>query len=128
MLYGYEPREIAFGLPNEDFAVDFQQAINSLLQKEDDETGEHMTDQEHAYLSLMCHIKTNAIRLKTTDERIKIRELLRHARKGTDNYVPYTRGETVYRLRIKNNTFEPTWDGPYHIEEVVAKNNYKLRH
>ncbi|EDO14493.1 Tkp3 protein [Vanderwaltozyma polyspora DSM 70294] len=127
MLYGYAPREIALGLPSEDIAVDFQQTIRSLIQKEDDEPGENMANQEQAHLALMSHIKTKAIRLKTTDERIKIRELLKNARKDTDNYVPYTRGETVYRLRIKKNTFESTWDGPYHIEEVVAKNTYKLQ-
>ncbi|EDO19070.1 Tkp3 protein [Vanderwaltozyma polyspora DSM 70294] len=127
MLYGYSPREIAFGLPSENIEVDFQQAVKSLLQKENNETGEQITNQEQAHLSLMSHVKTNDIRLKMTDERIKIRELLKNARKDTDNYVPYTRGEIVYRLRVKKNTFEPTWDGPYHIEEVVAKNTYKLR-
>ena len=41
--------------------------------------------------------------------------------------APFTKGQWVYRIRAKARKYEPNFDGPYQVQEVLGKGAYKLR-
>lgn len=124
LIYGYSPRQIAYGLPQPPVTTDQTSLIHSLIPSDD--TFQDLPHFENVHLALFHHEELKNIRDKTQRNKTKIREALRRIRKDTENVVPYTRGEFVYRFRVKRNKQEPSWDGPYRVFEQTGKNIYKL--
>lgn len=123
LLYGYSPRQIAFGDKTRPADVDIQISLDHI---DIMDPIEDMTHKENVHLALFYHRHINEARTATYKAQDKIRDALLHTRQDTENEVPYMKGELVYRFRVKKKKHEPSWDGPYRIFEQTAKNTYKL--
>lgn len=124
MMYGYSPREIAFGKKSHKFADNIAAILRKVLI--DGTFTDHLDREENVHLAMLNHKVLRKARDTNYDNKVKIREALQRTRLNTENKVPYTKGDFVYRLRVKKNKFEPTWDGPYTVYAKVGKNTYKL--
>lgn len=125
LIYGYAPRQIAYGLPPAIRKKDFAEILQKYFIAK--EPGIQIQELENVHLAMNDQNNLEEYRNKAMQQKEKIREALRRTRQGKDAHMVYTRGELVYRWRPKKNKHEPTWDGPYHIKDVVGINTYRLQ-
>lgn len=124
LMYGYSPREIAIGIKTKQLKFDFSKELTKYTFPEEKQM--QFMELEQIHFQLYQIEKVKEARRITNDVRNEIREKIRMRRKDTDLNIPYTKGEWVYRLRTKHNKFEPTWDSPYMISEIIGPNTFKL--
>lgn len=124
MIYGYSPREIAFGVPHGRTHVRLDEVIHNL--PEEDDPQERMLHRDSVEFARMHLSHADQARSHTYQERTKVREALRRARKDTEMEVPFEKGDLVLRWRQKRKKADPSWDGPYRIFEQTAPNTYRI--
>ena len=124
MVYGYSPREIAFGVKHTKNNIRLDKLADGI--RDDASFREDIMNRDDVEFALMNHQLFEKARTETFAHRTKIREALKRARKDGEMEVPYEKGDLVLRWRVKKNKFDPTWDGPYRIFEQTAPNTYRL--
>lgn len=124
MVYGYSPREIAFGVARTKNNIRLDKLADGI--RNDATFREEILNRDDVEFALMNHKVFEKARADTFSHRTKIREALKRARKDGEVEIPYEKGDLVLRWRAKKNKTEPTWDGPYRILEQTAPNTYRI--
>ena len=126
LMYGYSPREIAFA--QKATPTVYRDDLTAILRKTqiDGTFVDDIERMEQVQLAIINHRLLHHARKVVHESKVDVREALQKARLDTENERPYQKGEYVYRLRIKKNKLDPTFDGPFRIFERVGHHTYRL--